>query len=171
MPRDPIFPDDGACHKRWNDDCASSFRSRDNVRRRNCAAWLRGLAHRVDFAVKDNTIMKAVIYHNPMCGTSRKTLEILRESGAELRVHEYLQTPPSRDELERLYARAGITPREGLRAKEPLAQELGLTRPDVTDDEVLDAMIAHPILINRPIVETDKGVRLCRPQEMVREIL
>jgi Arsenate reductase and related proteins, glutaredoxin family len=141
MPRDPISPDDGACHKRRNDDCASSFRSRDNVRRRNCAACLRGLAHAVDFAVKDNTIMKAVIYHNPMCGTSRKTLEILRESGAEVRVQEYLRTPPSRDELERLYARAGVTPREGLRAKEPLARELGLTRADVSDDEVLDAMM------------------------------
>jgi arsenate reductase len=171
MPRDPISPDDGACHKRRNDDCASSFRSRDNVRRRNCAAWLRAHPYPVDFAVKDKTKMKAVIYHNPMCGTSRKTLEILRESGADLCVQEYLHTPPSRDELKRLYARAGITPREGLRAKEPLAQELGLTRPEVTDEEVLDAMVDHPILINRPIVETDKGVRLCRPQEMVREIL
>ena len=115
--------------------------------------------------------MKATIYHNPMCGTSRKTLEILRDSGFDVWIHEYLKNPPSRDELKRLYDRAGISPREGLRAKEPLAQELGLTRADVTDDEVLDAMIAHPILINRPIVETEKGVRLCRPQDMVREIL
>ncbi len=115
--------------------------------------------------------MKATIYHNPMCGTSRKTLEILRDSGFAVEIHEYLKTPPSRDELKRLYDRAGITPREGLRAKEPLAEDLGLTRPDVTDDAVLDAMVAHPILINRPIVETDKGVRLCRPQDMVREIL
>ena len=82
-----------------------------------------------------------------------------------------LKTPPSREELKRLYERAGITPREGLRAKEPLAEELGLTRPDVTDDQVLDAMVAHPILINRPLVETEKGVRLCRPQDLVREIL
>ena len=82
-----------------------------------------------------------------------------------------MKNPPSRDELARLYQRAGITPREGLRAKEPLADELGLNRPDVTDDDVLDAMIAHPILINRPIVETPNGVRLCRPQELVREIL
>jgi arsenate reductase len=82
-----------------------------------------------------------------------------------------MKTPPSRDELVRLYDRAGITPREGLRAKEPLADELGLNRPDVTDAEVLDAMVAHPILINRPIVETPKGVRLCRPQDKVREIL
>ena len=115
--------------------------------------------------------MKATIYHNPMCGTSRKTLEILRDSGCDLWVHEYLKSPPSRDDLVRLYKTAGITPREGLRSKDVLADELGLNRPDVTDDEVLDAMIAHPILINRPIVETSKGVRLCRPQDKVREIL
>jgi arsenate reductase len=115
--------------------------------------------------------MKATIYHNPMCGTSRKTLEILRDSGFDVWIHEYLKTPPTRDELKRLYSRAGISPREGLRAKEPLAQKLGLTQTDVTDDEVLDAMVAHPILINRPIVETEKGVRLCRPQDTVREIL
>ena len=115
--------------------------------------------------------MKALIHHNPACGTSRKTLEILRESGADVTVNEYLKTPPGRDELKRLYARAGISPSEGLRAKEPVAEELGLTRPGVTDDEVLDAMVEHPILINRPIVETDKGVRLCRPQDRVREIL
>lgn len=115
--------------------------------------------------------MNVTILHNPMCGTSRKTLEILRESGAEPTVIEYLKTPPSRDELKRLYDKAGISPRDGLRAKEPIATELGLTRPDVTDDEILDAMVEHPILINRPLVETDKGVRLCRPQELVREIL
>jgi arsenate reductase len=115
--------------------------------------------------------MKAKIYHNPMCGTSRKTLEILRDGGFDVWVHEYLKSPPTRDELKQLYDRAGITAREGLRAKEPLAEDLGLTRPDVTDDEVLDAMVKHPILINRPIVETDKGVRLCRPQDVVREIL
>ena len=114
---------------------------------------------------------KATIHHNPNCGTSRKTLEILEESGADVTINEYLKNPPSRDELKRLYARAGISPREGLRPKEPLAAELGLTRPDVSDDEILDAMMEHPILINRPLVETDKGVRLCRPQEVVREIL
>ena len=106
-----------------------------------------------------------------MCGTSRKTLEILRDSGCDVWIHEYLKSPPSRDELADLYQRAGMRPRDGLRAKEPLADELGLNRPDVTDDEVLDAMVAHPILIERPIVETDRGVRLCRPQEVVREIL
>jgi arsenate reductase len=115
--------------------------------------------------------MKAKIYHNPMCGTSRKTLEILRDSGFDVWIHEYMKNPPSRDELKRLYDRAGITPREGLRAKEPLAEKLNLNRPDVTDDEVLDAMVQHPILINRPLVETDKGVRLCRPQDLVREII
>jgi arsenate reductase (glutaredoxin) len=115
--------------------------------------------------------MKATIYHNPMCGTSRKTLDILRDSGADVWVHEYLKTPPTRDELKRLYDRAGIAPHEGLRAKEPLAAELGLTRPGVTDDEVLDAMVEHPILIERPLVETPNGVRLCRPQDVVREIL
>ena len=106
-----------------------------------------------------------------MCGTSRKTLEILYRSGADVTIREYLKDPPTRDELVRLYDLAGITPREGLRANGPLAEELGLTRPNVTDREVLDAMIEHPILINRPLVETDKGVRLCRPQDVVREIL
>lgn len=115
--------------------------------------------------------MKATIYHNPQCGTSRKTLEILRDAGADVTVREYLQEPPARAELERLYRVAGVSPREGLRAKEALAAEIGLTRDGVTDAEVLDAMMEHPILINRPLVETAKGVRLCRPQETVREIL
>ena len=115
--------------------------------------------------------MKATIFHNPKCGTSRKTLEILRDSGCDVWIHEYLKNPPARDELVRLFDQAGITPREGLRAKEPLADTLGLNRPDVTDAEVLDAMVEHPILIERPIVETANGVRLCRPQDVVREIL
>jgi arsenate reductase len=115
--------------------------------------------------------VKATIFHNPMCGTSRKTLDILREEGAHVRVIEYLKAPPSRDELKRIYERAGITPRQGLRAKEPLAAELGLTGDDVSDEAILDAMMAHPILINRPLVETEKGARLCRPQDTVREIL
>jgi len=115
--------------------------------------------------------MKVTIFHNPMCGTSRKTLDILRDSGCDVWVHEYLKDPPTRDELRRLYDRAGISPRDGLRSKEPLAEELGLNRPDVTDDQVLDAMVEHPILIERPIVETPNGVRLCRPQDKVREIL
>ena len=115
--------------------------------------------------------MNVTIYHNPACGTSRKTLDILRENGDEPRVIEYLKTPPTRNELARLYQRAGIRPRDGLRAKEPLAAKLGLTRADVGDDEILDAMVEHPILIERPLVETEKGVRLCRPQDRVREIL
>ena len=115
--------------------------------------------------------MKATIYHNPLCGTSRKTLEILEAEGADVTVIRYLESPPARAELERLYARAGMTPREGLRAKEPLAAELGLDRAGASDEQILDAMMAHPILINRPLVETAKGVRLCRPQDVVREIL
>jgi arsenate reductase (glutaredoxin) len=115
--------------------------------------------------------MKATIYHNPACGTSRKTWAILQESGADVQVVEYLKSPPTRDELARLYARAAISPRDGLRAKEPLASELGLTAPEATDDQILDAMVQHPVLINRPLVETNKGVRLCRPQELVREIM
>jgi arsenate reductase len=119
----------------------------------------------------NGTEMKATIYHNPMCGTSRKTLEILDNEGADVTVIEYLKAPPSRDELKRLYERAGITPREGLRSKELLADELGLNNPSVGDEAILDAMMEHPILIQRPLVETDKGVRLCRPQDEVRELL
>jgi len=115
--------------------------------------------------------MNATIYHNPKCGTSRKTLEILNDAGADVTVIEYLKSPPGREELKRLYRRAGISPREGLRAREEIAEELGLNRPEVSDDEILDAMMEHPILIQRPLVETEKGVRLCRPQEEVRQIL
>ena len=115
--------------------------------------------------------MKATIYHNPMCGTSRKTLEILESAGAEVKVIEYLKDPPSRAELKRLYERAGLTPRQGLRAKEPLARDLDLVEGAVSDNAILEAMAENPILIERPLVETEKGVRLCRPQEKVREIL
>lgn len=111
--------------------------------------------------------MKATIWHNPGCGTSRKTLEILRESGVELNVVEYLRTPPRRDELRRLYERAGISPAEGLRLKEEGAADVA----QAGDEAVLDAMIGNPALIERPLVETEKGVRLCRPQDKVREIL
>ena len=113
--------------------------------------------------------MKATIWHNPRCGTSRNTLAALQEAGADVTVVEYLKTPPSKEALRRLYRNAGITPREGLRTKESLAAELGLREAD--DDTILDAMIAHPILIERPLVETEKGVRLCRPSERVQEIL
>ena len=115
--------------------------------------------------------MKATIYHNPLCGTSRKTLEILRDEGADVTVIEYLKTPPSKDELRRLYTRAGLSPREGLRSKEQLASDLDLVEGAVSDAAILEAMVENPILIERPLVETEKGVRLCRPQERVREIL
>ena len=118
-----------------------------------------------------NRSAKATIFHNPMCGTSRKTLEILRDSGRDVWIREYLEDPPTRDELKAMYDRAGISPREGLRAKEPIAAEFGLLDADVDEDTILDAMIEHPILIERPLVETEKGVRLCRPQDKVREIL
>ena len=120
--------------------------------------------------------MKATIYHNPACGTSRKTLAILQETpGVEVEVIEYLKHPPTRERLSVLYARAGITPRQGLRTTNSPAAELvadlGLLDPAVTDDAILDAMMAHPALIQRPLVETDNGVRLCRPQDVVHEIL
>ena len=118
-----------------------------------------------------NRSAKATIFHNPMCGTSRKTLDILREQGRDVWIREYLNDPPTRAELKAIYEKAGISPREGLRAKEPIAAELGLLEPGVDDDTILDAMIEHPILIERPLVETEKGVRLCRPQDRVHEIL
>jgi len=115
--------------------------------------------------------MKATIWHNPKCGTSRKTLEILEAEGADLTVREYLKEPPSKDELRILYKRAGISPRDGLRAKEQLAQDLDLVEGAVSDEAILEAMVENPILIERPLVETEKGVRLCRPQDVVREII
>ncbi|MDB5714565.1 MAG: arsC [Sphingomonadales bacterium] len=114
--------------------------------------------------------MKATIFHNPACGTSRKTLAILAETpGIEVEIVEYLKAPPSRERLAGLYARAGITPRQGLRIRGTDAEELGL--PDADSDTILNAMALNPALIERPLVETDKGVRLCRPQDVVREIL
>lgn len=113
--------------------------------------------------------MKATIYHNPRCTKSRETLALLQQAGAELTVVEYLKEPLTRERLADLYARAGITPREGARLGEDVAKELGLK--DASDDAILDAMAAHPILIERPLVETEKGVRLGRPPEKVREIL
>ena len=111
--------------------------------------------------------MKATIYHNPNCGTSRKTLDILNESGADVTVVEYLKTPPAKDELKRLYDRAGIKPSEGLRGKESLAADLGLLDGLKSEEDILAAIAAHPVLMERPLVETDKGVRLCRPQDEV----
>lgn len=114
--------------------------------------------------------MKATIWHNPKCGTSRKTLAILEETpGIDLTVVEYLKEPPSVQKLAQLYKAAGIPPQDGLRLRGTDAEERGL--PDADDKTVLEAMAAEPILIERPIVETEKGVRLCRPQEKVHEIL
>ena len=114
--------------------------------------------------------MKATIWHNPKCGTSRNTLAIVEErDGVEVEVIEYLKNPPSREKLAQLYSDAGMTPNDGLRLRGTDAEERGL--PDASADEVLDAMVAEPILIERPLVETDKGVRLCRPKEKVEEIL
>lgn len=115
--------------------------------------------------------MTVTIYHNPACGTSRNVLGLIRNSGEEPRVIEYLKTPPSRDELVALIARMGITPRDLLRRKGTPYDELGLDDPSLSDDALVDAMIAHPILINRPIVVTPLGVRLCRPSEVVLDIL
>ena len=115
--------------------------------------------------------MKATIWHNPACGTSRKTLEILRAEGADVTVREYLKDPPSKEELRAIYERAGMTPRDGLRAKESLARDLDLVEGAVSDEAILEAMVENPILIERPLVETEKGVRLCRPQDVVREII
>lgn len=114
--------------------------------------------------------MKATIWHNPNCGTSRKTLAILENlSKVEVEVVEYLKNPPSREKLVQLYQDAGITPNQGLRIRGTDAEERGL--PDASADEVLAAMVTDPILIERPLVETEKGVRLCRPQDAVLEIL
>ena len=110
--------------------------------------------------------MKATIFHNPKCSKSRNTLEILRQSGAEVQIVEYLKTPPSREELARLYTRAGMTPYQGLRKGEEGAHELA-----EDDDSVLDAMAANPRLIERPLVETEKGGVLARPEDKVRAIL
>lgn len=111
--------------------------------------------------------MKATLYHNPRCSKSRETLALLEEAGADVIVIEYLKTPPMRAELKRLYAKAGMTPRDGLRTAEDGAKALRTA----SDDAILDAMVADPILIERPLVETEKGARLGRPPEKVREIL
>jgi arsenate reductase len=115
--------------------------------------------------------VSVTIYHNPACGTSRNVLGLIRNAGLEPTVIEYLKTPPSRDELKDLIARMGIPVRALLRDKGTPYGELGLDDPARTDDELLDAMLAHPILINRPIVVTPLGARLCRPSETVLDIL
>ena len=115
--------------------------------------------------------MSVTIYHNPACGTSRNTLAMIRNAGIEPTIVEYLVTPPSRDELISLVQRSGLTVRETLREKGTPYAELGLGNVELTDDALLDAMMRHPILINRPFVVTALGVRLCRPSELVLDIL
>ncbi|CAG4929782.1 unnamed protein product, partial [Acidocella sp. C78] len=115
--------------------------------------------------------VSVTIYHNPACGTSRNVLGFIRNAGIEPNVIEYLQTPPSREELRDLIARMGVSVRAVLREKGTPYAELGLDDDTLTDEALLDAMMAHPILINRPIVVTDRGVRLCRPSETVLDIL
>jgi len=111
------------------------------------------------------------IYHNPACGTSRNTLALIRNAGIEPVIIEYLKTPPVRAELVRLIAAAGLTPRKLLREKGTPYDQLNLANPDLTDDQLIDAMLAHPILINRPLVVTPLGTRLCRPSELVLDLL
>jgi arsenate reductase len=115
--------------------------------------------------------MTITIYHNPDCGTSQNALAMIRRSGEEPEVIEYLKNPPSRDKLVALIGAMGITPRALLREKGTPYGELGLANPKWSDDELIDFMMAHPILINRPIVVTPKGVKLCRPSETVLELL
>ena len=115
--------------------------------------------------------MSIVIYHNPACGTSRNTLAMIRQSGEEPEIIQYLKTPPSREKLKELITAMGIPVRGLLREKGTPYHDLDLSNPKWSDDELIDFMIAHPILINRPIVVTPKGLRLCRPSEAVLEIL
>ena len=115
--------------------------------------------------------MAVTIYHNPDCGTSRNTLAMICGAGIEPEVILYLETPPSRDRLVDLIARAGLGVRQAIREKDTPYAQLGLDDPALSDDQLLDAMLAHPILINRPLVETPHGVRLCRPSEVLLEIL
>ncbi len=115
--------------------------------------------------------MDVIIYHNPDCGTSRNTLGLIRNAGVEPHIIEYLKTPPSRALLVQLIERAGLSARSILREKGTPYADLGLGDPELTDDALLDAMMAHPILINRPLVVSPKGVKLCRPSEAVLDLL
>lgn len=115
--------------------------------------------------------MTITIYHNPACGTSRNTLALIRNAGVEPEVVEYLKTPPSRSTLARMIKDAGLSVRQAIREKEKLFAELGLADATLTDEQLLDAMLAHPVLINRPFVVTPAGTRLCRPSELLLEIL
>jgi arsenate reductase len=111
------------------------------------------------------------IFHNPMCGTSRNTLEAIRASGIEPTVVEYVKQGWTREQLASLFAKMGVRPRDIMRERGSPAEALGLLEPDVSDDRILDAMVAHPILVNRPIVDTPRGARLCRPVELVADLL
>jgi len=115
--------------------------------------------------------MNVTIYHNPACGTSRNTLDLIRHAGIEPTVIEYLKTPPSKEQLAKMISDAGLSVRETIREKGTPYEELGLADPALSDDQLLDAMIATPILINRPLVVTEMGTRLCRPSEVVLDIL
>ena len=115
--------------------------------------------------------MSLTIYHNPNCTTSRNVLRLLQEGGKAPQVVEYLKTPPSRERMQELLAAMGMKPRDILRRSGTPYDELGLDNPALTDDEILDALEAHPILMQRPIVASDKGVRLCRPMERVHEVV
>jgi arsenate reductase (glutaredoxin) len=116
-------------------------------------------------------LSNVTIYHNPQCGTSRNTLGLIRNAGIEPRVIEYLQHPPPREQLAAMIRHAGLTVRQAIREKGTPYAELGLGNENLSDDELLDAMMRHPILINRPFVVTERGVRLCRPSELVLDIL
>ncbi|MFT4503586.1 arsenate reductase (glutaredoxin) [Caballeronia sp. 15711] len=115
--------------------------------------------------------MTITIYHNPACGTSRNTLALIRNAGVQPEVIEYLKTPPTRDTLSKTIKDAGLSVRQAIREKEKLFTELGLANAALTDEQLLDAMLAHPVLINRPFVVTPAGTRLCRPSELLLEIL
>jgi arsenate reductase len=115
--------------------------------------------------------MAITIYHNPRCSNSRGALALLQEAGEDPEIVDYLANPPSRQQLRDMIGKAGLTVREAMRTKEAAYEELGLGDPSVSDDRLLDAIVAHPALLNRPFVVTPKGVRLCRPPELVREIL
>ena len=115
--------------------------------------------------------MTIVVHHNSSCGTSRNTIELIRASGEEPVIIEYLKEGWTRPQLLALFAAAGLTPREALRTSKSPAEELGLTNPDVDDETILAAMLEHPVLVNRPIVASPKGVRLCRPSELVLDLL
>jgi len=115
--------------------------------------------------------MSCTIYHNPRCGTSRNALQLLEEAGLKPVVVDYFKNPPSRQTLIGLIQQSGLTVRQSIRAKEALFKELGLDDAGTSDEQLLDAMVEHPVLINRPFVSTAKGTRLCRPYEVVKEII